>query len=457
MSSKYKIPLLITVVVGVIIAGVSLVSCKKDNVPYDTKHLDKFHELTADTEDINLQPGDLSLFVDYSNCIAKGMQSPFYQKMVSPLTAATKHYWSIKGDQISEEAIDDPSKGVYYLLNNVEETNYAALDKSIEQMANGNGESVMLTDGELFTQTATKNNPNNPYMHAAFKKWLLKGHDIHILAEPFKETYNGQVYDKKRFYIIFTDDRIKGNVYDRIREIVNFENFPEVDEFHLSGNYPGIKHAKGKSSQPNEIVASETTAYGSHEVQDWQVDWKNIINLILNGYDEQGNLLPNGEKLIGGLSVNKNAFGCYRIKDVDVVVSNINADYYDIYNRIEMGEKVGKTQITPQALQNFIIVDSNEFQKHGNVDLYFDIENFAPAGELDGKPFNYFKIDIVVKDLENILGNSIEMFNFDSVVNQGQTNVSISESLKNCVFDPDLINKLKGKVLYTIYVKSDKY
>lgn len=457
MSSKYKIPLLITVVVGVIIAGVSLVSCKKDNVPYDTKHLDKFHELTADTEDINLQPGDLSLFVDYSNCIAKGMQSPFYQKMVSPLTAATKHYWSIKGDQISEEAIDDPSKGVYYLLNNVEETNYAALDKSIEQMANGNGESVMLTDGELFTQTATKNNPNNPYMHAAFKKWLLKGHDIHILAEPFKETYNGQVYDKKRFYIIFTDDRIKGNVYDRIREIVNFENFPEVDEFHLSGNYPGIKHAKGKSSQPNEIVASETTAYGSHEVQDWQVDWKNIINLILNGYDEQGNLLPNGEKLIGGLSVNKNAFGCYRIKDVDVVVSNINADYYDIYNRIEMGEKVGKTQITPQALQNFIIVDSNEFQKHGNVDLYFDIENFAPAGELDGKPFNYFKIDIVVKDLENILGNSIDMFNFDSVVNQGQTNVSISESLKNCVFDPDLINKLKGKVLYTIYVKSDKY
>lgn len=439
-------------VLGVIVAGVSLVWCKKDNVPYDIKHLDKFHSLTSDTEDINLQSDNLSLYVDYSNCIAKGMQSPFYQNMVSPLTAATKHYWSIKGDAITEE-----TGSVYSLLNNVEETNYAALDKAIEQMAKGDGESVMLTDGELFTKTATKNNPNNPYMHAAFKSWLLKGHDIHILAEPFQEVFNGKTFDKKRFYIIFTDDRIEGNVYDRIREIVNFEDFPEVDEFHLSGNYPWIVPANGKSSQPNEIVASETIAYGSHEVQDWQVDWKNIINLILNGYDEQGNLLPNGEKLIGGLKVNKNAFGCYRIKDVDIVVSNINADYFDIYNRIEMGEKVGKTQITPQALQNFIIVDSDEFQKHGNVDLYFDIENFAPDGELDGKPFNYFKIDIVVKDLENILGNSIDMFNFDSVVNQGQTNVSISESLKNCVFDPDLMNKLKGKVLYTIYVKSDKY
>lgn len=457
MSQSFKISIIALAVIGVSLAGFLLVSCKKNNTPYDTKHLNQFHIATVGSEELNITPSDVSLFVDYSNCIAKGMQSPFYQKMVSPLTAATKHYWSIKGDQISEEQLSDPGRGVYYLLNNVQETNYAALDRAIEQMANSDSESVMLTDGELFTQTATKNNPNNPYMHAAFKKWLLKGHDIHILAEPFKETYNGQVYDKKRFYIIFTDDRIEGNVYDRIREIVDFEDFPEVDEFHLSGNYPWIVPANGNSSQPNEIVASETTAYGFYEVQDWQVDWKNIINLISNGYDEQGNLLPNGEKLIGGLKVNKNAFGCYRIKDVDVVVSNINAEYFDIYNRIEMGEKVGKTQITPQTLQNFIIVDSDEFQRHGNVDLYFDIENFAPDGELDGKPFNYFKIDIVVKDLENILGNSIDMFNFDSVVNQGQTNVSISESLKNCVFDPDLMNKLKGKVLYTIYVKSAKY
>lgn len=455
MLPNRKITLFGMALLGVFIYSALFMSCGKDNVPLDTKHLNQFHLLTVDTEDLNLSSGDVSLFVDYSNCIANGMQSAFYQKMVSPLTAATKHYWSIKGDQISEEAIDNPSKGVYYLLNNVEETNYTALDKSIEQMANGNGESVMLTDGELFTQTATKNNPNNPYMHAAFKKWLLKGHDIHILAEPFKETYKGQVYDKKRFYIIFTDDRIEGNVYDRIREIVNFEDFPEVDEFHLSGNYPWIVPVNGVSSHPNVIVAAQITPRGAYEIQDWQVDWKNIINLISNGYDEEGNLLPHGEKLIGGLNVNKNAFGCYRIKDVDVVVSNINADYFDIYNRIEMGEKVGKTQITPQTLQNFIIVDTNEFQRHGNIDLYFDIENFAP--ELDGRSFNYFKIDIVVKDLENILGNSIDMFNFDSVVNQGQTNVSISESLKNCVFDPDLMNKLKGKVLYTIYVKSDKY
>ncbi|MDE5795761.1 MAG: hypothetical protein K2H75_01490, partial [Muribaculaceae bacterium] len=443
MTSKAKITLLLAVF-GVIIVSVSLLSCKKYNVPYDTKYLDKFHILTEGVESVSIPNDNLALYVDYSNCIAKGMSSPFYQKMVSPLTAATKEYWSIKGSDIRKE-----EGKVYNLLNNIEEVNYAALDEAINLMAERESESVMLTDGELFTQTATKNNPNNPYMHAAFKKWLLKGYDIHIFAEPFKETYNGQVYNKKRFYIIFTDDRIEGNFYDRVKEIINFEDFPEVDEFHLSGNYPWVVPTNGKASEPNQIMAADITYGDAYEIQDWHVDWKNIVNLISNAYDDQGNLLPNGDKLIGGLKVNKNAFGCYRIKDVDVKISNINADYFDIYNQLANGQKVGKTQITPPTLENFIIVDHEEFKKHGNVDLYFDINNFAPDGELDGNPFNYFKIDIVVKDLENILGNSIDMFNFDSVVNQGQTNVSISESLKNCVFDPDLMNKLKDKVLYT--------
>ena len=63
----------------------------------------------------------------------------------------------------------------------------------------------------------------------------------------------------------------------------------------------------------------------------------------------------------------------------------------------------------------------------------------------------------MITELENILGNSIDMFNFDSMVNEGQTNISISESLKNCVFDPELTDRLKGKVLYTIYIKTNKY
>jgi hypothetical protein len=429
--------------------------CHTDNVPYDTAHIAEFHQLTSPSVDVDFVQNDMALFVDYSNCIANGMSSTFYQNMVSPLTAATKEYWSIKGDCIQQE-----EGSTYSLLNNVEEINYAALDKAISQMSNRNSESVLLTDGELFTQTSTKNNPNNPYMHEAFKNWLLKGHDIHILAEPYQEIYKGQTFNKKRFYIIFTDDRIEGNIYDRIREIVPLEQFPQVDEFHLSGNYPWVLPVNGKHSELNNSLAADISGFGTYEIQDWQLDWKNIQNLIMGGFDDQGNSLPNGEKLIGGLRINRNAFGCYKISKIGVKVSNINADYYDLYNRIESGEKVGKLELSKSLpINQFIIADASEFQKHSMVDLYFDVNNFAPDKdtELNGYPFNYFKIDIVVEELTNILGNNIDMFNFDSIVNVGQTNISISESLKNCVFDPELTNMLTGKVLYTIYVKSNNY
>lgn len=451
ITSNIKVLRLIAVV-GVAIAGVSLISCKPDNTPYDIKHIDEFHQRTTSNDTLSIKNNDLALYVDYSNCISSGMQSPFYQKMVSPLTSATKEYWSIKGDMIEQQ-----EGSVYALLNNVEEVNYAALDKAINTMADRDSESVLLTDGELFTQTKTKNNPNNPYMHAAFKKWLMKGRDIHIISEPYQETFKGRTFSKKRFYIIFTDDRLQGNIYDRVKEIVDFVQFPQVDEFHLSGNYPWVVPTNGKASAPNDIVAANVTPRGSYEIQDWQVDWENIVNLIVNGYDEQGNPLPNGEKLIGGLKINKNAFGAYRISDIDVRVSNINAEYFDFYNQIEAGQKVGKQNITLTSIENFILVDKDEFKKHGMVDLYFDIENFAPDADLNGKPSNYFKIDIVITGLQDILDNSLDMFNFDSIVNVEQNNVSISESLKNCVFDPELKKQLLGKVIYTIYVKSKKY
>lgn len=453
MASNIKILQMFAAFAGFVFSSVALSSCKhyRPTSP-DTKHLAEFHVLTEGVENTDIPTDQLALFVDYSNCIAKGMTSPFYQKMVSPLTAATKEYWSIKGGNINKE-----DGKVYELLNNVEEVNYAALDNAIKQMAEREGESVMLTDGELFSKTATKSNPNNPYMHAAFKKWLLKGHDIHIMAEPYQEMYKGQTFNKKRFYIIFTDDRVAGNVYDRIKAEIDLENFPQVDEFHMSGNYPWALSVNGNSSLPNEVLAAQVKGYGLMEVQEWQIDWDDISDCIMNAVDDEGNALLYGDKLIGGLKINKNAFGCYRIKDIDVKVYNINAEYDSIYNCMSAGQKVGLTEIHPIEIPGLITFDAEEFKKHGNVDLYFDTSNeiFDPESYLDGKPYNYFKIEIKVKDLENILNNSIDIFNFDSIVQAGTTNESISGSLKACVFN-DLLNQLKGKTLYTIYVKSNK-
>lgn len=429
------------------------------DTPFDAKHLAEFHELSTTNEIQQIQGPNLALYVDYSTCISEGKHSPFYQNMVSPLTVATKEFWSIKGNEIAQEDISQ-NGGVFGLLNNVREVNYAALDNAISQMAHREGESILLTDGELFVQTATKDNPNNPYMHDAFKTWIMKGHDIHILAEPYVETYHGQSFNKKRFYIIFTDDGLQGNIYDRIVNTIDLSNFPNVDEYHLSGNYPWLVPTDCRSSRPDSTLAATVTPHGNYEIQDWPLDWKTMQNVLMyNAYDANDNLLETGDTIISGLKVNRNAFGSYRIKDIDVKVYNINSEYNDVYNLLEAGEKVGPKNFTFYEIPSFITFDRNEFNSHGNIDLYFDVNNFAPdkSTELNGKNFNYFKIVISVKEVENILANNIDIFNFESIAHPGQTNISISESLKQSVYDPDIINMLNGKVLYTIYIKSGKY
>jgi hypothetical protein len=454
-----KITACVVVLIAVAGIGLLMTGCKHRTItPPDNAHIADYHRLTSDiANEHQLERDDLALFVDYSNCIANGMTSPFYQAMVSPLTAATREYWSIKGDNISKE-----EGSVYALLNNVKEVNYAALDRAIEMMADRDGESVLLTDGELFTQTATKNNPNNPYMHAAFKKWLMKGHDIFVYAEPYTEQYHGKTFNKKRFYIIFSDKRYPGNILKRIEEVASPQQFANVETYHLSGNYPWRVPVNGPASQLNDAMGSTPEEHGndSFEVQDWPLNWKAIQQVIMTGYDDEGNPLPHGNKLIGNLNIDRHAFGCYRIKDIDVDVYNINADYNTLYDSLEAGEKVRPFRpLNEVEIDDFITYDKEAFKRSGSVDLYFDVEEFAPSTdtELNGKPFNYFKIVISIDDLENILADNIEMFNFDSIVQDGAVNSSIAESLKNCVFDPDLTKRLKGQALYTIYVKANQY
>ena len=150
-----------------------------------------------------IQENQLNLFVDYSTCIAQAMNydhtsSRFYQALVPSLTHETKHYFSIKGNDIQEEQGE-----TFSLLRTVKEVNYADLATAVEMIANGSTEAVLLTDGEYYQQSIAGGNINNPYMTNAFKTWLMKGHDVYIFAEPYVETNRGRQFNKKRFYLIF--------------------------------------------------------------------------------------------------------------------------------------------------------------------------------------------------------------------------------------------------------------
>ena len=440
------------------ILGISLLafySCTtKTPTPIDTKYIKDFHAATFQNSPDMIAEDDLALYVDYSTCIAEGMKnSPFYIKLVPSFVDAAKTYFSIKGDSIKQEVPAD----TYNRLLNISEVNYADLKTAAERIANGKTEAALLTDGEYYNPTMAGANPNNPYLARAFKTWMLKGHDIFIISEPYVETYNGTQYNKKRFYFLFTDTRLKNNIYDRIMETASLDQFPNVQIFHLSADHPNIM-AEGNSSKTNELLAANIEPYGNFEIQDWTVDWKSIENHIMGAVDEKtGEPLPNGDSVISGLKIDRNSFGGYKITDVDAKVYDLNAAYMDYYTRKDAGEKSVTVSDELPVCPNFLVVDHKEFERHGIINLYFDLNNLDNSFLKYGNPYNYFKVDFLITKTQNVFSKFSFMFTFDLIGQPGKTNSSVVTSVEQCLTDQDLVSKMKSSPFYTIYVKSNKY
>lgn len=428
-----------------------LASCNKDiTTPDDTKYLAEFHLANFEPNEKYLQENKLNLFVDYSTCNYLGQNSQFFQDIEASLVNMASAYYSIKGDQIRQEHDD-----VYTLLRNIEEVNYAELAKAAQMMADDNCESVMITDGEYYTPSTAKGHDNDPYLADAFKKWILRGYDIHIISEPYVEPYNGQSFNKKRFYIMFTDDRMQNNIYERVRRTVDFTQFPDVDEFHISASHPKLKGNGNNCSVQNEILESKSKGFGTFEIEDWDgCDWKTIEDVLVNGVDEEtGEPLKAGTPIIE-MGLDKNSFGCYRIKSVNLKVYDINQEYSDYYEAKVNGEKPGRQDYTLNELENFMQIDSKEFEKHSKIKISFNQDWFDPS-VLSGKPYNYFKLDLSIGDVQSVFDQHEDKFEFESITNPGTKNVSVASSIKQCLADDKVLDKMRGQVIYSIYIKSE--
>ncbi len=457
--------------------SISVIGCgPKDPTP-DINYLEDFHKAYFFSQEDVIEEGKLALYVDYSTCIADAMQSGtlsrFYMDIVPSLTNAAKQYFSIKGNQIKEENGTD----VYSLLKSVSEVNYADLRTAVNMIAAGNTEAVLLTDGEYYEQSIAKSHVNDPYMAPALEKWLTRGHDVYIFSEPYVETNRGRQFSKKRFYFLFTDSRLQDNIFSKIEKNIKIEDYPDVRYYHLTANNPSLQinseTAKYRdSATPNELLMCRPDAHGNFEIEDWgNMDWKSIRKYIFTAYDQMtGNALPDGDVVITGLALDKNfQGGCYRIEDIDLNVYGLNQAYKDFVNNLyapDTGEPVSPYIVArehPLSLSpapNFMKLDKKEFGEHGLINIYFDTQMFDPTILYDGDPWNYFKLDIIVKDYSNNFSHNQmaeDIFKFDSIDMPGNSNTSIVESIKQTVSKPSVSNMVKGKTIYSIYVRTNKY
>ena len=422
--------------------------------PSDIHLLADFHVDNYEQQETVLDGGSLNLFIDYSTCNLLGQHSKFFQEVSASLVNKTTTYYSIKGSQISKENLSN--NNVYTLLRNIEEVNYAELAKAADMMADAYSESVMITDGEYYTPSIAKGHDNDPYLANAFKKWILKGYDIHIISEPYVESYRNVVFNKKRFYIIFTDDRMRNNIYDRICRTVDFTQFPDVDEFHISASHPQLQRNGDNCSSQNELLLSRSKGYGTFEIEDWNgCEWNTIEDLLVNACDEKtGTPLENGAPIIK-MEIDKNSFGCYRIQSLNLKVYDINQEYTAYYEGKTNGLDPLRINYPLVELENFMWIDSEVFDRNSIINIHFKTDWFDP-NVLTGQPYNYFKVDLSIGEILPIFAQHEERFEFESISQPGTKNVSIASSIKQCLADDEVIKKIKGQVIYSIYIKSEQ-
>ena len=421
--------------------------------PESADKLAEFHEFYFEKQNEKLNPNALALYVDYSNCIAMGQHSRFFQAFEPSLTASAKQYFAVKGKNIEPHAADS----TYALLRTIDNVPFADLKTAAERIANGNTEGVLLTDGEYYEPTVTKGNDNNPYLAEAFKTWLKKGHDIFIFVEPYEELVGARSVQKKRFYFLFTDQRLPDNIYNRVKQSVRLEDFPGTSEFHFSVRAPFLYSPDGKGMQPDELLSAKVIkAAGNYEVQDWEAGWEDDIEpMLVNGEDEEGKKLKDGKPFETGLRVDRNSLGGYRIDRLTAKVSNVNQPYTDFCTAKEEKTQPEK-EIEPADCEGFVKVDDKKFSDNGIVELTFAGELYNPDEALDGDPFNYTKIDLFATDISPMTNVYLPLFTFESLTHPGEQNVSVGASIEQCLINPEIKERILKTPIYKLYIKSNK-
>ena len=453
-----------------LIAIIFLTGCCPDKM-LNPEYINEFHQTYFGDKKTPLKTGEVRLFVDYSTCVfqAKNDGSTFYNDMLNIMQEATSYY-SIKGDIISLEESIKTSTDIYNeLAKNLPDIPYADLSKAAEMIVNGDCEAILVTDGELYEPNDAKGHENDAYLSKAFKKWLGLGREIFIYSEPYIEKYKGQQYDKKRFYFVFTDSEMKGNVYNKIMEqIPNIEKRSDVLQYHLTSSHSILNtETQSNSSDPNENLSAKILdACGYYEVQDWrEFRWKDIKKYIIDAEDDEtGNQLKNGEAVISGLCLDRNTKGsCFRIDDIYLEVSNLTELYQQYCDAKDGGQK--PSQIMKEhpmsnnnnyRMEDFLIFDKEEFKRTGKIILFFDKENFDPTN-LQSNSDNLLKIDVKVKNYSNVFRNNSEahsIVEFDALGKNGQKNLSVAKSIESVLADQKIRDMMQDRTLYTIYVFS---
>lgn len=384
----------------------------------------------------------VSLFVDYSTCVAEAKQSPFFIATHPSIVDCSPIYYSIKGSEIREETRD--KQQVYGLLNNITQVNYADIKKAAEMISSANNQAVLITDGEYYLKNNTGSNPNNPYMADAIRAWLNKGYDIYFYCEPYKES---GLYDKYRYYILFTDDDLDDNINDRFSRSSSAES-NGVTVFHLSNGHNKLSKSKTYPDINPAVSPSDfRSATSGVDIQEYYSKWEDMIKYLSTGDLSQ-------DYILRGLVLDNSKSDSYIIKSIKPVVYQMYPEYEAYQTAKMLGEELPKAA-PYKKLDGVFSIDEETFAATGEIIL--KLSSGFDGRDLSTKEPKLLRVDFVVVEAENNFSYNAEVnsaFKWASINRGHGENTSVYESISQVLQSPSFNPQNRETVLYTVYIST---
>lgn len=383
------------------------------------------------------------LYLDHSTCVTDARKnSKVFNSLIGQLGLYTDTLCLIKKDNLEKTPNTDKSPtstDVFNIINGIsDDIKFADIGKAVDDISKNNSQAILITDFEYFDKNS-RNQDLFPYLSGAFKGWLQRGYSIYFITEPYKENQN----DKKRFYVIFTDDRLQAPISDLLRvEIKDFLAGGVCTWFKMTNSDIRVESPKSDYINPNLTTSIEYL--DGFELITIDDPWDAIREFVMK-LDKYGEPVTgeNPEPLITNLIFNNGEN--YKISDIQIVATNITEKYLALEDSTIQSHEINVSDafiLDKEALKNYKI----------NVLL---TDKIFSEGYLWGKEYggNLIRLDFVIKQIE-LNPINLNDFEWQSIWSPNRA-ICVSKSIDNAVRDVNVIPSASDRnVIHTIFIKT---
>lgn len=426
--------------------------CISEILEVDTTQLkEKIFEPTA-TKYVGLQPTTI-LYVDHSTCVIDARQnSKVFKALMGQLGLYSDTLCLIKGatfEKIPNTNKKPTSTDVYNAINAIgKDIPFTNIGQAVKSICESNSQAILITDCEYFDQNG-RNQDGFPYLSGSFKEWIKKRHSIYTIVEPYKEKFKGKMFDKKRFYFIFSDDRMEAPISQNIlNEVKSLLQDSVCKLYKLTNSDIAIKQNKDMVDSNLAPTVENLQGFDFVEISE---DWNSISQFVM-AIDENGNPIVGQNELPLLKNIEFIEGEDYVIKDIEIVATNITSQYMALDDKT----------ITPKNIDmsECFRLDKKALKDH-KLNVYLTEKIFDTDKEYltdpNGFGGNLIRLDFVVKTVGLKSNFDFDMFTWQSLWSPDKA-TCVAKSIENVLHDVEIAPTANDrKIIHTVFLRTEAY